>query len=85
MQIVETKGMSDKELTLLLRAFDYDTDGEFVLKDGKRHLDKYTNEEIKLRQMALLPYRGGVLVIDGNPLSISSYLEEVEEDDKSGH
>lgn len=77
-EFVETKSWTKEQLTLLLQAFDYDSDGEFVLKDGKKHLDKYTGEKIKIRQMAVLPYHGGALVIDGNPLSISSYLSELE-------
>lgn len=80
MKVIETKSWTKEQLTLLLQAFGYDSDGEFVLKDGKKHLDKYTGEEIKIRQMAVLPYHGSVLVMDGvNPFSIISYLSELEE------
>ena len=80
MKVIETKSWTKEQLILLLRAFNYDSDGEFVLKDGKKHLDKYTGEGVKIRQMAVLPYHGSVLVIDNNPLSISSYLSELEKE-----
>jgi len=44
------------------------------LKDGKRVLDKYTDEPIMLDRMIIVP--GSVIILDNNPLSIALYFEE---------
>lgn len=60
---------------LLLKELGFGSDGTYVLDvDGKQVLDKYIDEPIKIDNMAILP--GSTLILDDNPLSISSYLEE---------
>jgi hypothetical protein len=64
----------------LLRALglDADNDGIYVIgKDGKRVLDKYINEPIKLSNMVILP--GSTIVLDDNPISIAGYMDEFGE------
>ncbi|MBI4175616.1 MAG: hypothetical protein HY518_00275, partial [Candidatus Aenigmarchaeota archaeon] len=72
--------MSIKELPreikiALLKELDYDSDGIHVLdSEGKIHLDRYTHEPVKLDNMLILS--GSTIIIDNNPLSITSFLEE---------
>jgi len=60
---------------LLVQELGYRSDGVFVLeKNGDRLLDRYTKEPVQLANMAILP--GSTVIIDDNPLSIASFLEE---------
>jgi len=53
----------------------FNSDGVYVLKpNGEKHLDRYTEEPVKLDNMLILP--GSTIIIDDNPLSISAYMEE---------
>jgi hypothetical protein len=59
----------------LLKELGFNSDGTFVLNEkGEKCLDKYTHEPIKIDNMAILP--GSTVILDNNPLSISSFLEE---------
>ena len=64
---------------LLLRALDFDSDGTYVLKQGEKVLDRYTKDSVKIDNMAILPTKKGTIIIDWNPLSFSSFLEEFKE------
>lgn len=77
MEFISMKDWSKDMKILLLRALDFDTDGTLVLKNGEKVLDKYTNEPIKVDNMAIFPEKLP-LILDGNPLSIASYLVEKE-------
>ena len=68
------KSLSKEERTLLLKELNYDSDGDFVIKDGKVLIDEYINQPVKISNMLIL--EGSTLIIDNNPLSIASYLEE---------
>ncbi len=68
------KDMPKEVKILLLRELDYDSDGVFVLKNGEKHLDKYINEPVKVDNMFIYP--GSTIILDNNPLSITSFLEE---------
>jgi len=60
---------------LLLREIGFDSDGTFVLdNNGEKVLDRYINEPIRIDNMAIFP--GSSVILDNNPLSISSFLEE---------
>jgi hypothetical protein len=60
---------------LLVQELGYRSDGVYVLeKNGERVFDKYTKEPVRLENMAILP--GSTVIIDDNPLSIASFLEE---------
>lgn len=74
-EIVSMKDMPKEIKIELLRKLGYDSDGTFVLdKNGKQILDKYIEEPVRINNMAIFP--GSDLILDNNPLSISSFLEE---------
>jgi hypothetical protein len=62
------------EKKILLQKLGYDTDGVFVVKDGKRFQDAYLKQDISINNMLILP--GSTVVIDNNPLSIAYYLQD---------
>lgn len=74
MEISSLKDVEVPSKIALLKELGYDSDGKYVYKDGNKFLDKYTEEEIKVENIAILP--GSTIIIDDNPLSIASYLEE---------
>lgn len=75
MELVPIQNMPQDLKIRLLRELEYDSDGKFVLgKDGKIQLDRYTGEKIRINNMVIFP--GSTIVLDNNPLSISSFLEE---------
>lgn len=60
---------------LLLRELGYDSDGSFVLnEENKIYLDRYTNDPILIDNMVI--FHGSTIILDNNPLSVSSFLEE---------
>ena len=74
-ELISIKDMPVDAKISLLRELGYDSDGVFVLeKNGKHHLDRYTGEPITLDNMVILP--GSEIILDNNPLSITSFLEE---------
>lgn len=74
-EIISLKDMPLSCKILLLQELGFSSDGTFVLdKNGERVLDKYTDEPVRIDNMAILP--GSTLILDNNPLSISSFLEE---------
>lgn len=77
-ELVSIQNMPQKLKITLLREIAYDSDGIFVLKDGEKHLDKYTGEPIKIDNMLILENQlpRSTVILDNNPLSISSFLEE---------
>ena len=59
----------------LLKELGYSSDDKFVLdKAGSILLDKYTEDKVRLDNMIILP--GSEIILDNNPLSVSSYMEE---------
>lgn len=75
MKLISIKDMPLNLKIKLVRELGYDTDGTFILdKEGKKVLDKYTQEPIKLENMAIFP--GSSIILDNNLLSIVSFLEE---------
>ena len=73
-ELVSLKDTSLEFKTHLLEELGYKTDGVFVLtREGEKHLDRYTSEPVRLDNMLILP--GSTIIIDNNPLSVSSYLE----------
>lgn len=74
-KIVSIKNMSNEYRIILLKELGYDSDGRFVTeKSGKRILDRYTGEPIRINNIAIFP--GSTIILGNNPLSISSFLEE---------
>lgn len=71
---ISIKDMPQELKIVLLKQLGYDSDGTFVIKDGKKCLDKYTEEPIRVDNMFIYP--GSTIILDNNPLSICSFLEE---------
>ncbi|MGV8169049.1 MAG: hypothetical protein ACP5N3_03255 [Candidatus Nanoarchaeia archaeon] len=64
-----------KDKILLLKELGYKSDGMFVLdQNGERIIDKYIDEPVTVSNMLILP--GSTIILDNNPLSIASYLQE---------
>ena len=64
---------------LLLKELGYDADEDgFVLdtSSGKRVTDKYIEREVKVDNMVIV--RGSTLILDDNPISIASYVDEYD-------
>ena len=59
----------------LLRGLGYDSDGTYVLKDGKQFKDIYSGKPIKISNMAILPGSAPV-IIEEDQLSLVEYMED---------
>ncbi len=71
--------MSKDCKTLLLQELGFNSDGTFVLdENGERVIDKYIDEPVRLDNMTILP--GSTIILDNNPLSIASFLEDFGDD-----
>lgn len=74
-EILSIKDMPENFKIQLLKELGFDSDGVFVVdKKGNKVLDKYTEEPVRIGNMAIFP--GSTIILDNNPLSISSFLEE---------
>ncbi|HLC76643.1 MAG TPA: hypothetical protein VJH04_00395 [archaeon] len=74
-ELISIKDMPRELKTFLLEELGYSSDGIFVLdKNQEKLLDRYTNTPIKIDNMIIFP--GSTIILDNNPLSISSFLEE---------
>jgi len=74
-ETISIKDLEIKEKIMLLKELGFDSDGTFVLESkGNRVLDRYLNIPIKLDNMLIFP--GSTIILDNNPLSIASYLQE---------
>ncbi|MEK6824765.1 MAG: hypothetical protein AABY02_02815, partial [Nanoarchaeota archaeon] len=62
----------------LLEELGYYCEGRFIFfKDGTKVFDKYIDQPVLVDNMVILP--GSTIVLDDNPLSIASYIEEYGE------
>ena len=74
-ELVSIKDMPKEFKIALLKKLGYKSDGKYVLtKDGKKHIDMYTGDPVKISNMFIFP--GSTIILDNNPLSISSFMEE---------
>ena len=74
-ELVQIKDMPREFKIMLLKELKCGSDGIYVLNEkGEKYLDRYTNEPIKIDNMAIFP--GSTIILDNNSLSISSFLEE---------
>lgn len=72
---ISLKGLSSEERILLLKELGHGSDGIYVLDEqGKILIDKYIDQPVKINNMLIL--EGSTLILDNNPLSIASYLED---------
>ncbi len=75
MEFVSIKDLSKEIKINLLKKLGYNSDGIFVLDTkGNRVKDKYIGINVELSNMLIFP--GSTIILDNNPLSIASYLEE---------
>lgn len=74
-KLVSIEDMPNDFKIILLQELGYNSDGTFVLdENGEKCLDKYTEEPVRIDNMAILP--GSTIILENNPLSLSSFLEE---------
>ena len=73
-ELIPIKDLPRDLKILLLKELSYDSDGIFVLKDGKQHKDMYTDEPIKIDNMFIYP--GSTIILDNNELSITAFFED---------
>jgi hypothetical protein len=72
---VSISQMTSKDRILLLKELGYKSDGIFVLDENEEKvIDRYIDEPVKINNMLILP--GSTIILDNNPLSIVSYLQE---------
>ena len=74
MELVSLKGVSKESKIELLRQLGYESDGTYVLKDGKPVIDEGVGSKVTLDNMIILP--GSTVVLVDSPLSIATYFEE---------
>lgn len=74
-KIMDIRKMSTDQKIALLHLLGYNSDGEYVLdKKCKRVKDRYTDQFLKIGNLFIYP--GSTIILDNNPLSISSFMEE---------
>lgn len=74
-ELASIKDLPNEIKIKLLEGLGYTSDGVFVLdKNREKVLDKYTEEPVRINNMAI--FSGSEIILDNNPLSISSFLEE---------
>jgi len=75
MELVSLKDIPRESKILLLKELGYDSDGIFVFTSaGEKVIDRYIEQPVKIDNMAIFP--GSEIILDDNPLSIASYIEE---------
>lgn len=81
MELVSLKGAPRAFKEALLKALEYDVDKEgFVLNSkGEKVFDSFADKLVRIENVAIFPHNSPAVVLDDNPLSIASYLEEHEE------
>jgi len=78
MEYVSLKDLPKESKIQLLIALGYGSDGNYVLdSNGGRVKDKYIDIDVTLSNMLIFP--GSTIILDNNPLSIASYLEEYQD------
>jgi hypothetical protein len=75
MELVSLKEMSIKTKIAILSELGYKSDGVFVFHaNGEKYLDKYTNAEVKLENMAIVP--GSIIFLNEDSGGLLRYIEE---------
>jgi len=77
MELLSLKNFPISAKVALLEELGYRCEGRFVLFNGTKVFDKYINQPVLIDNMVILP--GSTIVLDDNPLSIASYIEEYGE------
>lgn len=77
-ELISIKDMPKSFKIMLLKELGYTSNGIHVFNEkGEQCVDKYTKEPIRIDNMAIFP--GSAILLDNNPLSIASFLEESED------
>lgn len=76
LEIISLKGAPREFKIALLKELQMtvDKEGFVVGSDGKRIIDAYVERSVRVENMAIFP--GSTVVIDDNPVSIASYIED---------
>lgn len=75
MEIKSFQEFSKNTKVLVLEELGFKTDGIFVLDSNNEKVkDRYVEKPIKIDNMIIFP--GSAIILDDNPLSIISYIEE---------
>ena len=76
MELVSLKEATREFKAALLRELGYFVDKEGIVIDsrGNRVVDEYADKQVRVVNIAVFP--GSTVIIDDNPLSIASYIEE---------
>lgn len=78
MEIVNLGGVPRESKIALLKELGYalEQDGVHIrdVTTGKRVIDRYTNIEVSIDRMMILP--GSTILLDDNEFSLMSYIEE---------
>ena len=74
-ELIPINDMPKSFKIMLLKELGYGSNGTYVSNEkGEQCVDRYTKEPIRIDNMAIFP--GSAIILDNNPLSISSFLEE---------
>lgn len=81
MELVELKNIPGPVKVELLRQLGFAVDKQgYVVRDGRRVVDKYVGKEVTMSNMDIMPDDSGrAVVLDHNILSLVSYMEEYGE------
>ncbi len=75
MELKSFKDFSKETKILILKELGHETDGIFVTDtSGNKMKDRYIGKNIEIDNMIIFP--GSTIILDDNPLSIVSYIEE---------
>jgi len=73
-KLVSLKELNPSVKLELLKKLGYDCKDNYVTFEGNRVIDKYVDKPVKVDNMLIL--HGSTVILDDNPISIASYLEE---------
>lgn len=74
-ELISLQNVTLKTKQKLLKELGYTSDGTFIFDEkGRQVKDKYIEEPVTIENMIILP--GSTVILDDNPLSIASYMEE---------
>ena len=77
-ELISMTEMPKEVKIMVLNELGYGNDGTFVIgKDNSILSDRYTGDNVRIDNMVIFP--GSEIILDNNPLSVSSYLEEFKD------
>lgn len=78
MELISLKKMPKEVKMALLKELGLSSDGIFIVDScGKRLIDPYISEPIRVDNMLILP--GSTVILDNNPISVAGYFEDYGE------